>query len=164
MTASVSIRTMQPDDWTTVARIYQEGIDTGNATFQQEVPGWGSWDTGHLAACRLIAETENEIVGWAALSPVSSRPVYAGVAEVSVYVALRFQGQGIGSYLLGALISASERHGIWTLQAGIFPENRSSIKIHEAHGFRQVGRREKIGAMNGVWRDTILMERRSRVV
>lgn len=156
-----SVRNMENRDWNVVAEIYKQGIETGNATFQQEVPVWEEWDKGHLSSCRLVAETRNEVAGWAALSPVSSRCVYAGVAEVSVYVSTKFRGHKIGSFLLKKLIEESEANNIWTLQAGIFPENTPSIKIHEQYGFRGVGYREKIGNMNGVWRDTLLFERRS---
>jgi len=155
------IREMGPDDWPEVARIYREGIETGDATFETEVPSREEWDLGHLDDPRLVAVLEGETVGWAALSPVSSRCVYAGVAEVSVYVGERARGRGIGRRLLAALVRASEEEGIWTLQAGIFPENEASIAIHERCGFRVVGVREKLGEMEGRWRDVVLMERRS---
>lgn len=144
-----------------VLRIYQEGIDTGNATFQTAAPSWEEWDHSHLPACRLVAEESGEVTGWAALTAISSRCVYAGVAEVSVYVALNAQGKGVGRALLQKLVEASEENGFWTLQAGIFPENTGSIKVHEINGFRVVGRREKIGKMGSWWRDTLLLERRS---
>jgi len=150
--------------WPKVAEIYGQGLATGNATFQTEVPTWEDWDGNHLSDCRFIATLDNEMVGWAALSPVSSRCVYGGVAEVSVYVATHFAGQQIGSKLLKRLITASETKGIWTLQAGIFPENIASLKIHKKLGFREIGFREKIGKMKGVWRDTILLEHRSSKV
>jgi len=152
---------MSPIDWPAVQRIYAEGISTGNATFETEPPDWEKWSAGHLDTCRLIARTNNEILGWAALSRVSQRTVYAGVAEVSVYVAGSARGQGVGMSLLKALIELSEREGFWTLQAGIFPENAASIRLHERCGFRIVGRRERIGQLAGQWRDTVLMERRS---
>lgn len=152
---------MATEDWPDVAEIYQQGLDTGNATFQQEVPSREEWDTAHLKTCRLVAETDGETAGWAALTPVSGRCVYAGVSEVSVYVSERHRGKKVGKQLLAKLIKESEKEGIWTLQAGIFPENTPSIKIHKALGFRKVGYREKIGKMNGQWRDTILFERRS---
>jgi L-amino acid N-acyltransferase YncA len=155
---------MRASDWPAVRSIYLEGIGTANATFEAEAPAWEKWDSAHLKECRLVARANDEVVGWAALGPVSARPVYAGVAEVSVYVAGRYRGQGLGSRLLAALVAASEAHGIWTLQAGIFPENQASIALHKRHGFREVGRRERIGQMNGVWRDVVLLERRSRVV
>lgn len=146
-----------------VADIYKQGIETGNATFQQDIPTWDKWNNGHLKTCRIIAELDNEIVGWAALSPVSRRFVYARVAEVSIYVSNKYKGQKTGTKLLYKLISESEKEGIWTLQASIFDENKASLKIHENLGFRQVGYREKIGKMNGTWRDTILLERRSKI-
>jgi L-amino acid N-acyltransferase YncA len=155
---------MRKDDWNQVAHIYREGIATGNATFQKDVPSWEEWDANHIEAGRIVVRSEDSIVGWAAMSPVSSRCVYRGVAEVSVYVSTRHAGQGIGSQLLDALIEASEQEGYWTLQSGIFPENRASIKLHEKHGFRIVGHREKIGKMDGIWRDTVLLERRSKFI
>ena len=151
-------------NWQDVKRIYEEGIATGNATFQTSAPLWEEWDSSHLQSCRLIAMVENKVIGWAALTPVSGRCVYAGVAEVSVYVAREARDKGVGKKLLEALIKESEKNNLWTLQAGIFPENTGSIKIHEACGFRLIGRREKIGKMNGKWRDTILFERRSAIV
>ncbi|MCR8847970.1 GNAT family N-acetyltransferase [Rossellomorea sp. SC111] len=160
----VYIDEMKPDDWDQVAKIYHEGIATGNATFQNDIPSWEEWDANHIQAGRIVIRLGDSIVGWAAMSPVSSRCVYRGVAEVSVYVSARCAGQGIGSQLLGALIEASEQEGFWTLQSGIFPENRASIKLHEKHGFRIIGHREKIGKMDGVWRDTVLLERRSKIV
>jgi L-amino acid N-acyltransferase YncA len=159
----ISIVPMIADDWSAVRAIYLEGIATGNATFEKSAPEWDKWDSGHLEKCRLVARLGNEVLGWAALSPVSSRCVYAGVAEVSVYVTERARGHKIGQRLLAALAEASEREGIWTLQAGIFPENPHSIAIHKHCGFRILGTREKIGCLDGRWRDVILMERRSRV-
>jgi L-amino acid N-acyltransferase YncA len=158
------VRSMTPTDWPAVRAIYEEGIATGNATFQLEAPTWEEWDAGHLDGCRLIAERAGDIAGWAAASAVSGRCVYAGVAEVSIYVAAAARGGGIGARLLAALITESERAGIWTLQAGIFPENLPSIAVHERCGFRVVGRRERLGRMNGQWRDVLLLERRSRSV
>jgi L-amino acid N-acyltransferase YncA len=155
------IRQMAAADWPDVRRIYQEGIDTGNATFETRAPEWDAWDAGHLAHSRLIAERAGKIAGWAALSPVSRRDVYRGVAEVSVYIAPSERGRGTGHRLLAALIIVSEDNGIWTLQASIFPENEASLRLHAAHGFRQVGRRERIAQREGRWRDTILVERRS---
>jgi phosphinothricin acetyltransferase len=159
-----SIVPMQDDHWNRVRAIYEEGIASGNATFETGAPSWEVWNSGHLKTCRWIAGREGEILGWAALSPVSGRFVYAGVAEVSVYVASAAQGQGVGRALLQALIQSSEGEGLWTLQAGIFPENVSSIAIHRHCGFREVGRRERLGKMNGIWRDVLLLERRSRLV
>lgn len=160
----IELRTMIQDDWESVLMIYKEGIATGNATFEQEVPTYAAWDNGHLKACRVVAMFENEMAGWAALSPVSGRCVYAGVAEVSVYVSEKFRGHKIGKRLLERLIAESEKENLWTLQAGVFQENIPSIKIHEQLGFRRVGYRERVGQMNGVWRDTILLEKRSRTV
>jgi len=157
----VEIGPMLPSDWTAVRRIYVEGIETGNATFETEPPSWEVWDAAHRADCRLAARDGALVVGWAAVSPVSGRCVYGGVAEVSVYVARDARGLGAGRSLLSALIEESERHGIWTLQAGIFPENEASLRLHRGLGFREVGRRERIGRMNAVWRDVILLERRS---
>jgi len=152
-------------DWPSVAEIYASGIATGQATFQTSIPEWTAWDASHLKSCRLVARADDgTIEGWAALSPVSSRPVYAGVAEVSIYIAESARGRGVGRRLLEALILESERDGRWTLQAGIFPENEASVALHVACGFRIVGRRERIGYMNGIWRDNLLLERRSLVV
>lgn len=158
------IRELCTDDWDAVRAIYAEGIATGNATFETQVTTWEDWDAGHLPTCRLVARKGERIAGWAALSPVSGRCVYAGVTEVSIYVAADARGQGVGKALLAALVEASEQEGIWTLQAGIFPENEASIVLHKRCGFRVVGRRERLGQMDGVWRDVLLMERRSDVV
>lgn len=149
-------------DWGQVRLIYQEGIATGQATFETGAPEWEQWNSSHVAHCRLVARAGNQILGWAALSRVSSRAVYAGVAEVSVYVGPPYKGQGVGRALLEALILCSEKNGFWTLQAGIFPENSPSLILHKQCGFREVGRRERMGKMLGVWRDVILLERRSR--
>lgn len=164
MNENYLLRMMQAGDWASVSEIYKQGIDTRNATFQQEVPTWAQWDDGHLIKCRLVATTENVIVGWAALSPVSIREVYSGVAEVSVYVSERHYRQHIGKKLLEQLIKESEANNIWTLQAGIFPENIASINLHENLGFRKVGFREKIGKMKNTWRDLYFYERRSEIV
>ncbi len=158
---AIEYRPMVATDYEQVAQIYQQGIATGNATFQQDIPTWEDWDESHLKNCRTVGIMDNKVVGWAALTAVSSRCVYAGVAEVSVYVATNYRGLKIGTKLLEYLIEESEASNIWTLQAGIFPENIASIKIHEQLGFRIVGKREKIGKMNGKWRDTLLLERRS---
>ncbi|MCQ6282881.1 GNAT family N-acetyltransferase [Bacillus sp. EB600] len=155
---------MLVEDWKQVREIYSEGIATGNATFQKEAPPWKEWDKSHKLECRIVARLEDKILGWAALSPVSSRSVYAGVAEVSIYVSQSSKGKGIGSKLLKALIESSEQNGYWTLQSGIFPENVPSLKLHKKYGFREVGRRERIGQMDGMWRDTILLERRSKKI
>ena len=158
------IKALGPEHWSEVAAIYREGIVTGEATFETDVPSFEQWDQAHLSVARLIAHREDTILGWAALSPVSRRRVYAGVAEVSVYVSAAARNSGVGRKLLNALIEQSEQNGIWTLQAGIFPENLASIALHQRCGFREVGRRERIGRMGGIWRDTVLMERRSNRV
>jgi phosphinothricin acetyltransferase len=158
------IEIMQSSHWDEVSAIYITGIATNNATFETEAPVWEKWDSGHIDRCRFVAMDGEEVMGWAALSPVSMRTVYSGVAEVSVYVAVRAQGRGIGKILLAELVGASERAGVWTLQASIFPENVASIRLHERCGFRVVGRRERIAQLRGEWRDTFLMERRSGVV
>jgi L-amino acid N-acyltransferase YncA len=152
---------MKDEDWPEVAAIYREGIATGNATFEKDAP---EWDKGHLRDCRLIARAAGEVIGWAVLSPVSTRRAYSGVAEVSLYVTALARGIGVGKALLRALIDESERKGIWTLQAGIFPENAASIALVKSCGFREVGVRQRLGQMNGVWRDVVLVERRSKVV
>jgi L-amino acid N-acyltransferase YncA len=159
-----TIENMRPDDWPLIKAIYEEGIKTGNATFETSAPEWEAWNNGHLKECRLVAKDGDIILGWAALSPVSNRCVYAGVAEVSVYISADARGKGIGKLLLKKLIEVSEASNLWTLQAGIFPENAASIKIHEDAGFRIIGKRERIGKMNGMWRDTLLLERRSEKV
>jgi phosphinothricin acetyltransferase len=158
------IRALQPHDWERVRTIYEEGIATGDATFETEAPTWGEWDANHIRSCRLVAEQEGRVQGWAALWPASDRCVYGGVAEVSVYVAMEARGKGIGTRLLEALVGASEEEGFWTLQAGIFPENESSVRVHEKCGFRTIGSRERLGKMGDVWRDVLLMERRSSTV
>ncbi len=155
---------MQDSDWPAVREIYREGMATGDATFETQVPEWSDWDAAHLRHSWLVARDGGAIGGWAALSPASRRAVYSGVAEVSIYVAEVERGQGLGRRLLSVLVEESESQGIWTLQAGIFAENRASIALHQRLGFRQVGRREGIGRREGCWRDTVLMERRSRVV
>jgi len=159
------IRKMLNEDWSAVRAIYCEGLATGQATFETAAPSWERWNSNHLPLARLIATDYdgNGVAGWAALSPVSTRSVYSGVAEVSVYVAQENRGQGVGKALLERLVEETEKHDIWTLQASIFPENTPSIAIHKACGFREVGIRESIGKLNGVWRNTVLLERRSRV-
>jgi L-amino acid N-acyltransferase YncA len=159
--SSSTINPMAREHWPEVLCIYLEGIATGNATFEREAPSWEKWDRGHLRDCRLIAQADSKVLGWAALSPVSSRCVYGGVAEVSVYVAEAARGKGVGKLLLAALIESSESSGLWTLQAGIFPDNTASIALHKSFGFREVGRRERIGKMGDTWRDVTLLERRS---
>ncbi len=155
---------LQREHWPAVRSIFQDGIATGHATFETVAPEWEAWDAGHLASPRLVALLEGGVAGWAALTPVSGRCVYAGVAEVSVYVAPWARGRGVGRLLLSALVETSEEAGLWTLTAGIFPENEASVRLHRALGFREVGRRERIGKLQGVWRDTLLMERRSERV
>ena len=161
---TIEIDQMCESDWEDVRRIYLEGIKTGNATFQQDAPSWEEWDKGHVSECRLVARTQGTVIGWAALSPTSSRCVYSGVAEVSVYVSQDHRGNGVGRRLLKRIIEDSEEHGFWTLQSGIFPENTASLELHKKSGFREVGCRERIGQMNGIWRDVLLLERRSEVV
>jgi phosphinothricin acetyltransferase len=146
-----------------VAAIYLEGIATGHATFQTEAYSWEDWNLGHTRHSRIIALENDQVMGWAALSPVSGRCVYAGVAEVSIYIGADHRGRGLGKRLMQELIASSEKNGIWTLQAGIFPENTASMKLHEQHDFRIIGYREKIGKMKDTWRDTVLLERRSRI-
>lgn len=161
---NIIVRKYEQNDWGSVKEIYSYGISTGNATFEVEIPEREEWEKRHLGICRLVAVIENEVIGWAALSPVSSREVYSGVAEVSIYVSKSCMGKGIGQKLLTRLIAESEASGIWTLQASIFPENILSMRLHKSCGFREVGRMEKIGKMNGLWRDTILFERRSKII
>ncbi len=155
---------MQPSDWEDIARIYAEGIATGYATFEQEIPSYGDWDSNHLSNCRIVAADKGKIHGWAALSPVSGRCVYGGVAEVSVYVAENARGLGVGKSLMQALITQSEEAGLWTLQSGIFPENKASIILHEKVGFRKIGYRERVGKLDNIWKDNVLFERRSTKV
>ncbi|MFX0064125.1 MAG: GNAT family N-acetyltransferase [Candidatus Hermodarchaeota archaeon] len=161
---SIVVEQLKKEDWKAIKSIYQEGIATGNATFETEVPEWKEWDKNHLKICRLVAKKQGQVIGWAAISPVSDRPIYRGVGEVSIYITTTVQGQGIGHILLRAIIEESEKEGIWTLQAGIFPENVASIALHKACEFREVGFRERIGLLKGIWRDVILMERRSKIV
>lgn len=159
---------MKYEDWEQIRAIYLEGIGTGNSTFETVAPEWGRWDSGHLAEHRFVAREGDSISGWVALSPVSSRCVYSGVVELSIYVGTSYWGRGVGSALIEALIASTEKAGIWTLQATIFPENTASLHLIEKHGFRKVGVHEKLGKMRcgkfaGTWRDVVLMERRSRV-
>lgn len=161
MTASdVPIRTLTPEDWPSVRRIYEEGIATGHATFERTAPAWEEWDRAHLSDHRFAATIDGSVIGWAALSPVSERCVYTGVAEVSVYVAAGARGRGVGVELLSRLVASSEVSDIWTLQAGIFPENTGSLALHRHCGFRIVGTRERLGRLNSMWRDVLLLERR----
>ena len=158
------IRKFEFDDFSFVKAIYQQGIETGNATFQLSAKDWDEWNGSMLEHSRIVAVENDNVLGWAALSPISNREVYSGVTEVSIYVAADAQGKGIGQKLLSHLILESERNNIWMLQAAIFPENISSIKLHQNNGFRQLGTREKLGKMNDVWRDVVLLERRSKIV
>jgi phosphinothricin acetyltransferase len=160
----VIFEALEQKHWPIVKKIYEEGIATGNATFQLSAPEWDEWNNNHLTHSRIIAKEDETVLGWAALTPVSGRCVYAGVAEVSVYVSDQARGRGFGNLLLEKLIEESEANNIWTLQAGIFPENMASISLHKKFGFRIIGRRERIGKMNGTWRDTMLLERRSKKV
>jgi arsenite methyltransferase len=164
--AGIRIRDMRPEDWPAVAAIYAEGIADGDATFETEVPSWEQWDAAHLAAHRHVAEhaKSGHVLGWTAVVPVSSRCVYAGVVEHSVYVAADGRGRGVGRALLAALVDSTERAGIWTIQSGVFPENQASLALHRTAGFRVVGIRERLGRMHGRWRDVVTLERRSRVV
>jgi L-amino acid N-acyltransferase YncA len=164
MDAMMTIRPMAPADWPMVSAIYQQGIATGSATFETQVPSYDQWNKAHLATCRFTALMGAEVAGWAALSPVSSRCVYGGVAEVSVYIAEPFRKMGVGRALMQALIQGSEQEGYWTLQSGIFPENKGSITLHEAMGFRYIGKRERVAKLHGIWKDNVLYERRSTVV
>ncbi len=157
----LNIRTFNKQDWNSVSKIYEEGIATGIATFETEVPSFNVWDEKYLKQCRLVAETDNEVVGFAVLSQVSKRKVYKGVAEVTIYISGSHRGKGIGKQLLNALVAESEKEGFWTLQAGIFSENLASIQLHKYCGFRIVGVREKLGKREGKWHDNVLMERRS---
>ena len=164
MTTRLAIEQMGPIDWAEVKAIYREGIATGHATFETDAPSWEVWDDAHLGFARLVARDGQRISGWAALSPVSRRQAYAGVAEVSVYVAANHRRAGVGHALLETLIAESEKNGIWMLQAVVFPENAATLALHVRCGFREVGRRERIGKLNGEWRDTILLERRSPLI
>jgi L-amino acid N-acyltransferase YncA len=159
----VTIRELRPDDWPAVRAIYEEGIRSGDATFETETPSREGWDAAH-PRLRLVAERDGSVVGWAALSPASARHCYRGVGEVSVYVAEAARGAGLGRSLLDELVARSERAGYWTLTAGVFPENEASLRLHKAGGFREVGVRERIGEAGGVWRDVIWLERRSTLV
>ena len=162
--STITVDAMVPSDWPDVSAIYLEGIATGNATFETLAPTWEQWDRSHLPSGRLVARSGRTVAGWVALSRVSQRACYAGVAEMSVYVATWARGQGVGDALMKAGIKASEAAGIWTLQGAIFPENKASLRLCVANGFREVGYREKIGKREGKWRDTVVVERRSKVV
>ena len=164
MSGRHAIDALCPEDWERVRAIYDEGIATGHATFETAAPPWQTWDSDHLRQARFVARDGPAVLGWAALCPVSGRCVYAGVAEVSIYVAAAARNRGVGRDLLQALIRSSEAEGIWTLQAGVFPENVPSLALHRRCGFREVGRRERLGKLGGTWRDVILLERRSSMV
>jgi phosphinothricin acetyltransferase len=158
------LRIMFPGDSQNVLKIYRMGLETGNATFETIVPSWLEWDSKHLSHSRYVSEDDGIVTGWAALSPFSTREVYNGVAELSIYVAAAFRGKKAGSGLMEIIISSSELNGIWTLFSSVFPENEATIKLHKKFGFREIGRRERIAKLNGVWRDTILFERRSSIL
>ena len=159
------VRNMEQADWEQVALIYLEGINTGKSTFQGEVPPWEIWDAGHIKTCRLLACEGSEVLGWAALTPFSSRAVYSGVADLSIYIGEKHRGQGVGRLLLAAIIEESEKLGFWTLQSKIIGENTASIELHKKCGFRVIGYKEKLGRMpNGIWHDIVLMERRSNTM
>ena len=165
MAGRITIGDLRPDHWPEVARIYADGIAAGNATFETAVPRWEQWDAVHLDEHRFVALDEEErVVGWVAVSPVSERCVYGGVVENSVYVAASVRGHGVGGLLLERLVTSTEAAGVWTIQTGIFPENEASVRVHERAGFEIVGRRKRLGKLNGVWRDVLLLERRSDVV
>jgi phosphinothricin acetyltransferase len=160
----MTIRDLRPGDWPDVARIWADGIATGNATFETAVPSWDAFDAARLPQHRFVAEREGRVVGWVAVSPVSARAVYAGVVEHSVYVDPAERGRGVGRLLLERLIASTEAAGIWTIQSGVFPENVASLRLHERVGFTVVGRRERLARLHGVWRDVLFLERRSPVV
>lgn len=160
----IALRALTPGDWLHVRRIYEEGIATRNATFETAAPPWETWDATHLSDGRLVATLDGEVAGWAALAPYSSRCVYQGVADVSIYVAEVARGRGVGRVLLAGLVEAAEVAGLWTLEASVLVENTTSLGLHQASGFRIVGTRERIGRLDGVWRDVVLLERRSRSV
>ena len=161
MNQEISINEMLPSDWNRVREIFNEGIQTANATFRTEAPTWDEWDKDHLTNCRFVAKRSGEVVGWVALTPFSTMRAFSGVVEVSIYIASSAAGMGVGSRLLHHVINASEEHNIWTIQAMIFPENSASIHLHKKFGFEEVGTRKQIGKLNGVWRDVALLERRS---
>lgn len=160
MDINLKFRPLVESDWPSVSEIYRLGLETRLATFETNVPTWGDWDSSHLEKCRIIAEVENRVAGWAVLSPVSKRKVYEGVAEVTIYIHPDFSGRGIGSALMNELIVQSEVEGFWTLQSSVFPENIPSIRLHLKHGFRQVGYREKIAQLDREWKNTVILERR----
>ncbi len=159
--SELQIGAMEASDWNAVRAVLEEGIASRLATFETSAPGWEAWDSSHLPECRFVARREGSMIGWAALSPISQRCIYSGVAEVSIYITGNARRQGIGKTLLQELIAGSEKAGIWTLQAGLFPENRASVALHRSCGFREVGLRERLGKLDGEWKDVLLMERRS---
>ncbi|MFS4493131.1 N-acetyltransferase family protein [Maribacter sp. 2308TA10-17] len=164
MSKDINTRKMEASDWEAVSKIYAEGIATGLATFETGIPTYEAWDAAHMGACRLVAVEGDTILGWAALSPVSSRCVYGGIGEVSVYVGSKARGKGVGKLLMQTLIQESEEDGLWTIQSGIFPENEASIELHKRMGFRYIGKRERVGKLAGEWKDNLLFERRSEKV
>ncbi len=164
MSSKITIRDLTEADYPYVKQIFEEGIKTGNATFEETAPDWDMWNSSKLPYCRLAAIMDGKVVGWAALNETSSRKVYKGINEESIYIATEHFGKGIGKILMNALIEQSEEHGVWTLYASIFPENTASIKLHLSCGFREIGYMEKAGCMNGIWRDTVLFERRSKII
>lgn len=164
MDTTIKIAYFTQEDWPTISAIYKEGIDTGIATFETQVPTWETWDVSHIKSSRIKAISNNVITGWAALSPTSKREVYTGVAEVSIYITSKYRGLGMGKLLLSKLIEESEKAGFWTLQAGIFRNNKASIDLHKSLGFREIGYREKVAKLNNIWHDNILLERRSKII
>ncbi|MFK7812687.1 MAG: N-acetyltransferase family protein [Maribacter sp.] len=164
MNTDIKLRKMEASDWEAVSKIYTDGIDTGFATFETNTPSYEAWNAAHMTACRIVAIENEKILGWAALSPVSSRCVYGGIGEVSVYVGNDSRGKGVGKLLIERLIKESEAEGLWTIQSGIFPENKGSIELHKKVGFRYIGKRERVGKLDGVWKDNLLFEKRSETV
>ncbi len=162
MQNKVQIQNFDQNDWISISKIYKEGINTGIATFETEIPDWNQWDHSHISSCRLKAVRNTKIVGWAALSPTSKRKVYTGVAEVSIYITSKRRNIGVGKLLLEKLIFESEKGGFWTLQASIFTKNKASIGLHKSLGFREIGYREKIGKLHDIWHDNVILERRSK--
>jgi L-amino acid N-acyltransferase YncA len=158
------IRKMHPGDSQRVLEIYKMGLETRNSTFETAAPSWQEWDSKHLNHSRFVSEQDGIITGWAALAPFSTRDVYRGVAELSIYVAADFRGRGIGSALMEEIVISSETNGIWTLVSSVFPENESTLRLHKKFGFREIGRREKIAQLDGIWRDTVILERRSNKI
>ena len=160
----MEVRELREEDWPAVRAIFEQGIATKNATFETEAPSWEAWNRSQLDGHRLVAVDDGRVVGWVAAHPVSSRPCYAGVVEHSVYVHDNWHGKGIGRALLERLIADTEQAGIWTIQTGIFPENEASLALHEKCGFRIVGTQERLGKLDGVWRDVVVVERRSKEI